>query len=119
LPGRALTKEAYCKEPYLLCNKHQVAKERLAKKEARECDIADSLVVYDKAEQLAGTSVSLAERVYRVKVVENFLRAGIPLVKVDDLRALLEENGLKLTHSSHLADCTPLLLKQGKGDTEE
>ena len=95
-------------------NKHQDAKDRLAKKEARERDIADSLVAYDKAEQPAGTSVSMAERVYRVKVVENFLRAGIPLVKVDDLRALLEENGLKLTHSSHLADCIPLLLKQEK-----
>ena len=95
-------------------NKHQDAKDRLAKKEARERDIADSLVAYDKAEQPAGTSVSMAERVYRVKVVENFLRAGIPLVKVDDLRALLEENRLKLTHSSHLADCIPLLLKQEK-----
>ena len=95
-------------------NKHKDAKDRLAKKEARERDIADSLVIYDKAEQPAGTSVSMSERVYRVKVVENFLKAGIPLAKVDDLRALLEENGLKLTHSSHLADYIPLLLRQEK-----
>lgn len=95
-------------------NKHKDAKDRLAKKEARERDIADSLVIYDKTEQPAGTSVSMSERVYRVKVVENFLKAGIPLAKVDDLRALLEENGLKLTHSSHLADYIPLLLRQEK-----
>ena len=95
-------------------NKHKDAMDRLAKKEARERDIADSLVIYDKAEQPAGTSVSMSERVYRVKVVENFLKAGIPLAKVDDLRALLEENGLKLTHSSHLADYIPLLLRQEK-----
>ena len=88
-------------------NKHKDAKDRLAKKEARERDIAHSLVVYDKMEQ-SGTSVSMAERVYQVKVVENFLRAGIPLAKVDDLRALLEENGLKLTHSSHLTDYIPV-----------
>jgi len=94
-------------------NKHQDTKDRLAKKDARECDIADSLVVYDKAEQPAGTSVSLGERVYWVKVVENLLRAGIPPVKVDDLRDL-SENGLKLTHSFHLADCIPLLLKREK-----
>ena len=94
-------------------NKHKDAKDRLAKKEARERDIAHSLVVYDKTEE-SGTSVSMAERVYRVKVVENFLRAGIPLSKIDDLRALLEENGLKLTHSSHLADYIPVLLQQEK-----
>lgn len=51
---------------------------------------------------------------FRVKVVENFLRAGIPLAKVDSLRGLLEENGLRLSHSSHLADYIPLLLKQEK-----
>ena len=39
---------------------------------------------------------------------------AIPLVKVDDLRASLEENQLKLTHSSHLANYIPLLLKQEK-----
>ena len=70
-------------------------------------------MVYNKTEQ-SGTSLFMAERVYRVKVVENFLRAGIPLAKVDDLRALLEENGLKLTHSFHLADYIPVLLQQEK-----
>ena len=56
----------------------------------------------------------MEERVYKVRVVENFLKAGIPLSKVDSLCGLLEENGLKLTHSSHLADSIPLLLKQEK-----
>ena len=66
--------------------------------------------MYDKEETPVGTSISMAERVYRVKVVENFLKAGIPLVKVDSMRGLLEENGLRLTHSSHLADYILLLL---------
>ena len=52
-------------------NKHRDAKARLARKEARERDIAQSLVAHNKEEQPAGTSVSMAERVYRVKVVEN------------------------------------------------
>ena len=47
-------------------------------------------------------------------MVENFLRGGILLAKVDDLMALLEENRLKLTHSSHLADYIPMLLRQEK-----
>jgi len=44
------------------------------------------------------------QRGYRVKVVEHFLRAGIPLAKFDVMRSLLEEGALRLTHSSHLAD---------------
>ena len=61
-------------------------------------------MVYDKAEQPAGTSVSVGERVYWFKVVENFLRVGISLAKVDNSRAFLEENELKLTHSSDLGN---------------
>ena len=56
----------------------------------------------------------MEEWVYCVKVVETFMRAGILLSKIDTLRALLEENGMWLTHNSHLADYVPLLLKQEK-----
>ncbi len=38
-----------------------------------------------------------------VRVVEGFLGTGVPLAKIDGLRSLLEENGLRLTHSAHLA----------------
>lgn len=49
---------------YIYCgNKHKDAKDKLAKKEARE-HITNSLVAVDKSEQPAGTSVSVAERVY-------------------------------------------------------
>ena len=99
---------------HVYSNTHKNSKEALVRKEAREGDISNYLKKYDKEEQPAGTSLSMAERVYRVRVVENFLRAGIPLSKVDSLRGLLEEDGMKLTHSSHLADCIPLLLKQEK-----
>ena len=44
-------------------------------------------------------------------MVEQFLQAGIPLMKIDSLRGLLEENALRLTHSSHLADYIPPLLR--------
>ena len=33
---------------------------------------------------------------------------------MDRVRGLLEENDLRLTHSSHLSDCIPLLLKHEK-----
>ena len=51
---------------------------------------------------------------YRVKVVEQFLRAGIALAKVDSLCGLLEEGALKLTHSTHLADYVPVIQGEEK-----
>lgn len=49
-----------------------------------------------------------------MKVVEQFLRAGIPLAKVDSLRDLLEEGALRLTHSSHLAGYVPVIQEEEK-----
>ena len=90
-------------------DKHKNAKEKLSKKTARERDIVESLRAYDKSVEPAGTSVSMEQRVHRMKVVEEFLKAGIPLMKVDSLRSLLEEGTYKLTHSSHLSDYIPVI----------
>ena len=95
-------------------DKHKSAKEKLARKEARERDIIQSLQAYDKNVEPAGANVSMEQRVYRVKVVEQFLRAGIPLAKVDSLCSLLEEGALTLTHSSHLADYIPVIQGEEK-----
>lgn len=55
----------------------------------------------------------MEERLYRAKVVEQFLKAGIPPKKIDSLCELLEENAFRLTHSSHHSDfITPLHLKE-------
>ena len=71
-------------------DKHRQAKDKLARKEARERDIAHSLQAFDREIEPAGSNVSMQQRGYRVKVVEHFLRAGIPLAKVDVMRSLLE-----------------------------
>lgn len=92
-------------------NKHKISKQRLAEKEARERDIASYLQKKEK-EELVASTVSVEEQVYRVRVVEQFLSAGIPLSKIDSLRGLLEENGLRLTSSTHLYEFIPVLLKQ-------
>ena len=49
-----------------------------------------------------------------MKVLEQFIRTGIALAKVDSLRGLLEEGALKLTHSSHSADYVPVIKGEGK-----
>ena len=94
--------------------KHKNSKKRLAEKEARERDLSSYLQKQDKEEPAAATMVSMEERIYRIRVVEKFLSAGVPLSKIDRLRGLLEENGLRLTNSTHLYDYIPLLLKQEK-----
>ena len=49
---------------------------------------------------------------YRVKVVTSLLKAGVPLVKLDDLRDLFEENGHSLTSSTHLRQILPFILHE-------
>ena len=53
-------------------------------------------------------------RVYRVRVVEQFLKSGIPMSKIDNLRSLLEEGSHRLTHSSHLSEYIPVLYLEEK-----
>ena len=48
----------------------------------------------------------------KVKVVEEFLRAGIPIGKIDMLRSLLEKNGQRLTASAHLGQYISIVFKQ-------
>ena len=69
-------------------SKHASGKERLEKKEARERDIAKSLEEYDNQFHPKGESLSLAHRVYRVKVIGSFMKAGVPLNKIDCFREL-------------------------------
>ena len=46
--------------------------------------------------------------------MEQFLRCGVPLKKVDDFRSLFEEGSLRLTHSSHLSDYIPVIHQEEK-----
>jgi len=46
------------------------------------------------------------------KVVHSFLKAGIPLNKIDCFKDILEENGYQLTHRKNLFDLVPLIQQQ-------
>ena len=59
--------------------KHQNSKLKLKAKKVKERDITELFQAYSKEVQPAGRQVSMEERVYRAKVVEQFLKAGIPL----------------------------------------
>ena len=53
---------------------------------------------------------------YRLKVVKTFLRAAVPLSKVDAFRDLLEENSFCLTDRRHMCDPIPFIITQEKAD---
>ena len=49
---------------------------------------------------------------YRLQVVEEFLKAGIPIHKIDKLRTLLERQVHQLRHSSNVMDYIMIIYKQ-------
>lgn len=93
-------------------SKHSAGKERIARKEKREMDIAAALKRYDAAVHPSGEFLSESTRVYRVKVVSTFLKAGAPLSKIDDFRELLEDGGTRLAGRKPMSDIVPFILNE-------
>ena len=96
---------------HLKSQKHKDGKRRLQKKEATEQDIAKKLVSYNKETHAVGETLTENTQVFRVKVVSTFLRAGIPLNKLDIFRELFEENGYRLTDKRNMFDLIPFIQK--------
>ena len=96
--------------------KHEAGKERLKQKEAREADIASALRAHNEAVHLKGET---QQQIFRVKVVSCFLRAGVPLSKVDLFRSSLEETAFRLTDRQHLIDYVPMILQKEQATIRE
>ena len=62
--------------------------------------------------QVQDSTLPMNERAFRVEVLEDFLKAGIPVYKVDKLRPLLEKHRHGLTHNTNLRQYVPLILKK-------
>ena len=92
--------------------KHKTGKEKLGQKEAREVDIANLMKAEDKVNHPVGETLPMAQRVYRVKVLKSFLRAAVPLAKLESFRDLLEENMYRLSDHRHMSDLVPLIVAQ-------
>ena len=52
----------------------------------------------------SGETLPDSIRVYRVKVLTTFLKAGVPINKIDDFRDLLEENAVRLAGRRPMSD---------------
>ena len=94
--------------------KHKKITEALGKIQAREENIAKVLQVYDQEVQPGPASVSMEACVYRVHVVEQLLKRGIPMSEIDSVRSLLEEGSHRLTHSSRLSEYTLFIYPEEK-----
>ena len=67
--------------------KHAVSKEKAKKDRLREQNLMQALSK-QKESRLVGETLPSQQRAYRVRVVEAFLRKGIPLAKVNGLHDL-------------------------------
>ena len=111
-----------CREPISLkksvlklhinSQKHKSHKSKLINKQAKQRDIAEALNQYDKLNHPKGETLPESVRIYRITVVKSFLKAGIPLSKVDCLRELLEDHALSLSSRQHLSEIIPFIQKQ-------
>ena len=104
---------------HLKSQKHKDGKRRLQKKEAGERDIAKQLAVYNEENRTVGETLTESTQIFRVKVVSTFLRAGIPLNKLDVFRELFEENGCRLTDKHNMFDLIPFIQKCETGAISE
>ena len=95
---------------HVTSSKHTAGKERLVKKQKREMDIAEALKRYDTGVHPSGETLPESVRVYRVKVLCTFLKAGVPIKKIDNFRDLLEENALRIAGRKPMSDLIPFVL---------
>ena len=96
---------------HMKTKKHADSVKRREAKELRERDIARSLMAHDESHP-RGETLPTDQRVYRVKVVTAFLRAGVPLSKLECFRDILEEYAYRLTDRHYMSDLVPFILME-------
>ena len=89
-----------------------MGKEKRARKESVERDTADALIKHNESVHQEGESLPIGQQVYRVRVASTFLRAAVPISKIDLFREFLQENALPLADRSHIANLITFILKQ-------
>ena len=70
------------------------------------------LAVYNEKTHMMGETIAGNMQVFRIKVLSTFLRAGVPLNKLELFRELFEENGYCLTDRRNMYDLIPFVQKR-------
>lgn len=71
--------------------------------------VAEALLANDEQSHFIGKKY---QYVYQVKLVTLFLKAGIPLNKLEKMVNILEENAVHLIDCSHMSDLIPFAHEQ-------
>jgi len=101
-------------ESHVKSAKHVESKKAVEQRQVREKDIAEALQRHTEVTHQKGETLPEEQRIHRVKVVQTFLRAGVPIAKLDIFRPLLEENAFRLTGTRHMLDLVPFILNEEK-----
>ena len=99
---------------HIVSSKHASGKDRLKLREAMERGFAMSLETYDTEVHARGETLPKDHRVYQIKALMAFLRAGVPLNKIEHFRPLLEEHAYSLGGRRAMSDLITLVLQNEK-----
>ena len=91
--------------------KHQDGTQKLKRSKLREQTIVEAFK-REESSKSKDSTLPVEEYAYRLEVVTEFLKAGIPVAKTDVLWCLLEKNRYRLTGSSNLGQYVSMALKQ-------
>ena len=97
---------------HIQSKKHKSGVERLAKTKKRDVTVLEALKKYDEKVHPIGEMLSDDQRLFRIKTMKTFLKAGVPLQKLDDFRELLEEGGYRLTSVPNMRQLIPFVRKE-------
>ena len=97
---------------HIQSKKHKSGVERLAKAKKRDVTVLEALKKYDEKVHPIGEMLSDNQRLFRIKTMKTFLKAGVPLQKLDDFRELLEEGGYRLTSVPNMRQLIPFVRKE-------
>ena len=77
-----------------------------------DIDIAEALKASDEVAHRVAETLPQDQRVYCVKIETAFLRAAVPLNKLEHFRKLLEEHAFCLSDRRHTSDIIPFISLQ-------
>ena len=95
-----------------MSKKHRLNKGKLKKIGKREEDIVQALQKYDQEHHPKGETLSTPTRVFRIKVVQAFLKSGTLLNCLGFFRDIFQEAGMSLSSSCNVHQLIPFILEE-------
>ena len=97
---------------HIVSSKHFKMKGSLKERRDKDEDIAKCLKLYDEEKHPNGECLPEKQRIYRIKVLSSFLKAGVPLNKLESFRDVFEEHGYRLACRRTMSDYIPFITSQ-------